>query len=118
MDSKAKLISILSHLKDSISAPSDIVMRTGLPRYEVLGAFHVLEALGIVSIVHSRSNYKLYTLSEIGKKILETLLNGGDLEDLIESREPREEDRPTLYNPGEELPPKKISENIGEAAQA
>jgi DNA-binding IclR family transcriptional regulator len=83
MDSRAKLVSILSSLRDTIASPSDVVMRTGLPRYEVLGAFHVLEALGIVSIVHSRSNYKLYTLSELGKKILDSMINGGSLEDLI-----------------------------------
>ncbi len=118
MDSKAKLISILSHLKDNISAPSDIVMKTGLPRYEVLGAFHVLEALGIVSIVHSRSNYKLYTLSEVGKRILEILLSGGSLEDLIEHKEPQEGDKSTLDITSEELPLKKISENMGEVAQA
>jgi len=118
MDSKAKLISILSHLKDNISAPSDIVMKTGLPRYEVLGAFHVLEALGIVNIVHSRSNYKLYTLSEVGKRILEILLSGGSLEDLIEHKELQEEDKTTPDIVSEELPLKKISENIGEVAQA
>lgn len=83
MDSRAKLVSILSHLDGNILAPSDIVVKTGLPRYEVLGAFHTLEALGIVSIVHSRNNYKLYTLSGFGKKVLEVLVRGGDLEDLV-----------------------------------
>lgn len=83
MDSRAKLISILSHLNNNILAPSDIVVKTGLPRYEVLGAFHTLEALGIVSIVHSRNNYKLYTLSDLGKRVLEILMNGGSLEELV-----------------------------------
>lgn len=83
MDSRAKLISMLSHLNGSILAPSDVVVKTGLPRYEVLGAFHTLEALGIVTVVHSRNNYKLYTLSDLGKKILEILMSGGSLEDLV-----------------------------------
>jgi len=114
MDSRAKLISILSHLKDSISAPSDIVVKTGLPRYEVLGAFHVLEALGIVSVIHSRSNYKLYTLSEAGKKVLETLISGGSLEDLLGGVEPHS------AQAGERGPsiPSGSSENVEEAAQA
>ncbi len=83
MDSRAKLLSILSHLDNNILAPSDVVVKTGLPRYEVLGAFHTLEALGIVSVVHSRNNYKLYTLSEVGKRVLEILMRGGSLEDLV-----------------------------------
>lgn len=82
MDSRAKLLSILSHLDNNILAPSDVVVKTGLPRYEVLGAFHTLEALGIVSVVHSRNNYKLYTLSELGKRVLEILMRGDSLEDL------------------------------------
>jgi len=114
MDSRAKLISILSHLKDSISAPSDIVVKTGLPRYEVLGAFHVLEALGIVSIVHGRSNYKLYTLSETGKKVLETLLSGGSLEDLLGDFE---KPRQPIGKESIEIP-SKGAEDMGEAAQA
>lgn len=83
MDSRAKLLSILSHLDNNILAPSDVVVKTGLPRYEVLGAFHTLEALGIVSVVHSRNNYKLYTLSDVGKRVLEILMRGGSLEDLV-----------------------------------
>ena len=117
MDSRAKLISILSHLRDNISTPSDIVMRTGLPRYEVLGAFHVLEALGIASIVHSRSNYKLYILSETGKKILETLLNGGTIEDLLNLEKEPEENTLTPHSEGSDTIPNKISENIEETAQ-
>ncbi|GAY24957.1 hypothetical protein ATG_01600 [Desulfurococcaceae archaeon AG1] len=84
MDPRAKLVSILSHLDGNILAPSDVVLKTGLPRYEVLGAFHTLEALGIVSIVHSRNNYKLYTLSDLGRKVLKVLMDGGSLEDLVE----------------------------------
>ncbi|HWQ18029.1 MAG TPA: hypothetical protein VNL13_09390 [Sulfolobales archaeon] len=84
MDPRAKLVSILSHLDGNILAPSDVVLKTGLPRYEVLGAFHTLEALGIVSIVHSRNNYKLYTLSELGRKVLKILMDGGSLEDLVD----------------------------------
>ncbi|MEM2204001.1 MAG: hypothetical protein QXI22_06565 [Sulfolobales archaeon] len=84
MDPRAKLVSILSHLDGNILAPSDVVLKTGLPRYEVLGAFHTLEALGIVSIVHSRNNYKLYTLSDLGRKVLRVLMDGGSLEDLVE----------------------------------
>jgi len=116
MDSRAKLISILSHLRDNISTPSDIVMRTGLPRYEVLGAFHVLEALGIVSIVHSRSNYKLYILSETGKN-LETFLNGGTIEDLLNLEKEPEENTLTPHSEGSDTIPNKISENIEETAQ-
>lgn len=67
-------MTILNALKDRIASPSDVIAVTGLPRYEVLAAFHVLEALGIVEVVYTRGNYKIYRLSETGKKLLDILL--------------------------------------------
>lgn len=83
MDLRAKLVTVLSSLRGYIASPSDIVLKTGLPRYEVLGVLHALEALDLVSIVHSRSNYKLYTLSETGERVLDALLSGMSLKDLL-----------------------------------
>ncbi len=85
MSSKSKLILILRELKDNIRTPSDIVVATGLPRYEILGSMHVLEALEIVKIVHSKGNYKLYTLSKLGESILEALENNQDLSTILNS---------------------------------
>lgn len=64
---------ILTALKDRIASPSDIIASTGLPRYEVLAAFHVLEALNIINVIYVRGNYKLYKLSNIGLKLLNAL---------------------------------------------
>lgn len=70
---REKLLTILSALKDRIASPSDIIASTGLPRYEVLAAFHILEALNIISVVYVRGNYKLYRLSDLGLKLLSAL---------------------------------------------
>ena len=76
LKSRKKLALILESLRDRIATPSDIIAQTGLPRYEVLASFHILEALGIVSIVYSRGNYKLYSLTDIGRELLEVLNSG------------------------------------------
>jgi predicted transcriptional regulator with HTH domain len=78
---------MLRILKDRIASPSDIIALTGLPRYEVLASFHILEALNIVDIVYVRGNYKLYKLSEFGKKLLEALENGKAFDIIIKSQE-------------------------------
>ncbi len=64
---------ILLALKDRIASPSDIISATGLPRYEVLASFHILDALGLVEPVYTRGNYKLYRLSNEGSKVIEAL---------------------------------------------
>jgi len=73
---------ILNALRERIATPSDVIATTGLPRYEVLAAFHVLEALDLVEVVYSRGNYKLYRLTKQGKELLEALEK--DLEVVIE----------------------------------
>ncbi len=76
---KEKLINILEALKDRIASPSDVIASTGLPRYEVLAAFHVLEALGLIEIVYSRGNYKLYRLTVSGEHVLKALREGREI---------------------------------------
>ncbi len=73
---REKLLEILEALRDRIASPSDVISTTGLPRYEVLAAFHVLEALNIIEVVYSRGNYKLYRLTSNGEKLLNALKNG------------------------------------------
>ncbi len=86
MSSKEKLASILNALKDRIASPSDIISTTGLPRYEVLAAFHILEALGLIEVVYIRGNYKLYKLSKDGEKVLNALLNRAKFNIMIEEK--------------------------------
>jgi len=76
LDAREKLLKILISLKDRIASPSDIIAATGLPRYEVLAAFHILEALNIVELVYIRGNYKLYKLSSEGEKLIKVLEKG------------------------------------------
>jgi hypothetical protein len=78
---------ILTALKDRIVSPSDVIASTGLPRYEVLASFHILEALNIIEAVYVRGNYKLYKLSELGKKLLDALANGKEFDLVVKSNE-------------------------------
>ncbi len=73
---RSNLLEILRALRDRIASPSDVIAVTKLPRYEVLAAFHVLEALDIIRVVYSRGNYKLYQLTDTGYKLLEALETG------------------------------------------
>lgn len=70
---RERLKSILSSMRGRVVTPGDVVALTGLPRYEVLAAFHVLEALGFIEVVHAKGNYKIYKLSDLGERLLEAL---------------------------------------------
>lgn len=70
---RLRLKHMLSSMKDRVVTPGDVVAATGLPRYEVLATFHILEALNIVELVNSKGNYKVYRLSELGNKLLSAL---------------------------------------------
>jgi len=87
MSSKEKLGLILGALKDRIASPSDVISATGLPRYEVLAAFHILEALGLIEVVYVRGNYRLYRLSKEGEKLLHALLNGTKFTIVVSEKE-------------------------------
>ena len=84
---REKLVMMLNALKDRIASPSDVISSTGLPRYEVLASFHILEALNIIEVVYVRGNYKLYKLSELGKKRLEALSNSKEFDVVIKYSE-------------------------------
>jgi len=76
---REKLVEMLNALKDRIASPSDVIAYTGLPRYEVLASFHVLEALGLIEIVYSRGNYRLYRLTSKGEQVLRALKEGKEV---------------------------------------
>lgn len=97
MTPKEKLSAILSALKDRIASPSDIISSTGLPRYEVLAAFHILEALNIISVVYMRGNYKLYKLSDLGVKLLSALSSNRSFDIVVQDLE-REEHTSTSHS--------------------
>lgn len=70
---------ILLNIKDRLAGPDDIVSASGLPRYEALAAFHVLEALNIIEPVHVKGNFKIYRLTESGEELLEALTEGKEI---------------------------------------
>jgi len=103
---REKLVMMLNALKDRIASPSDVIASTGLPRYEVLASFHILEALNIIEVVYVRGNYKLYKLSEQGKKVLEALANGKGFDVIMKHDEKAQELSNAANN---------ISSNVAEA---
>lgn len=64
---------LLDSMYAKLFTPGDIVVATGLPRYEVLAALHVFEDLGIVELVISKGNYKVYRLTKLGEKLYKAL---------------------------------------------
>ncbi len=56
--------------KRGAANPGDIVSETGLPRYLVLAAFHVLHELGLIELIYSKGSHKVYRVSEKGKEYL------------------------------------------------
>ena len=85
MNPREKLLVMLKAMVDRLVSPSDVIASTGLPRYEVLAAFHIFEALGIVRRVYSRGNYRLYQLTDEGVKLLEALEKKGGVKIDIEA---------------------------------
>ncbi|MCY0849241.1 hypothetical protein [Sulfuracidifex metallicus] len=67
---------VLQSIRDGYVNPGDVVARSGLPRYEVLSVFHVLEGLGLIETIYSRGSHKVYKLTHKGEDILEGLENG------------------------------------------
>lgn len=70
---RSRLKSIIEAMVGKVVTPGDVVASTGLPRYEVLATFHVLEALGIIELVNEKGNYRVYKLSSLGLKLLKAL---------------------------------------------
>lgn len=72
-ESKERLKKILEVMVGRIVTPGDVVALSGLPRYEVLATFHVLEALNIVEVINEKGNYKVYKMTDLGLKLLKAL---------------------------------------------
>lgn len=70
---KERLRKMLEVMVGKVVTPGDVVALSGLPRYEVLATFHVLEALSIVEVINEKGNYKVYRLTGLGLKLLKAL---------------------------------------------
>ncbi|MET1102026.1 MAG: hypothetical protein ABWW69_06100 [Pyrodictiaceae archaeon] len=74
---RERLIVILDALtKKELVSPGDIASETGLPRYMVLAAFQCLEALGVIEMVYSKGNHKLYAARPVASELLKLLKEG------------------------------------------
>ena len=111
MRSREKLTLILEALRDRIASPSDVIAITGLPRYEVLASFHILEALGIISVVYARGNYKLYKLTEVGYELLNALSRGLNFVLRVEVSQPSSENAENVVEV-----PAAVSAEVAEAS--
>ncbi|BCS91807.1 hypothetical protein L3N51_00313 [Metallosphaera sp. J1] len=67
---------VLEAISDGALNPGEVVIKTGLPRYEVLAIFHVLEGIGLVETIYSKGSHKVYRLTEKGKEVLRGLEKG------------------------------------------
>ena len=70
-----RLREMIKSMVGKVVTPGDVVSYTGLPRYEVLATFHVLEALGMVEVINEKGNYRIYRLTGLGLKLLKALEN-------------------------------------------
>ncbi len=77
---RERLKNIIESMVGRVVTPGDVVAATGLPRYEVLATFHVLEALGIIELVNEKGNYRVYKVSGLGIKLLKALESAENLE--------------------------------------
>ena len=71
---------ILEAIKRGYINPGEAVVFTGLPRYEVLALFHILEELKLIETIYSKGSHKVYKLTEKGEEILEALQKGYEIE--------------------------------------
>ncbi len=74
---KRELRRILEELSRAPSNPGYIAGITGIPRYDVLASFHILEMLGFIKPIYARGTHKVYTVTELGLKLLQGLIIGG-----------------------------------------
>lgn len=72
-ESKERLKKILEVMVGRVVTPGDVVALSGLPRYEVLATFHVLEALNMIEVINEKGNYKVYKMTDLGLKLLKAL---------------------------------------------
>ncbi|BBG24601.1 hypothetical protein [Sulfuracidifex tepidarius] len=71
---------VLQSIRDGHVNPGDVVAKSGLPRYEILSMFHILEGLGLIETIYSRGSHKVYRLTKKGAEILDGLENGYNVE--------------------------------------
>ena len=85
-DKLARILRVL--VERETVTPGDVVGETGLPRYEVLAAFHFLEALGAARLVYWKGSYKIYAPTRYTRLLLEALEAEEPLEYIAEKLAP------------------------------
>jgi len=53
--------------------PNQLASELKLPKYEVLGMLHALEALGIVTAIYRKGNIAVYVATDKARKVIEEL---------------------------------------------
>ncbi|ARM75730.1 hypothetical protein [Acidianus manzaensis] len=76
---------ILEAIKDGAVNPGEAVIRTKIPRYEVLAIFHVLEGLGLITTIYSKGAHKVYKLTKKGEEVLDGIEKGYEIELVIKN---------------------------------
>lgn len=71
---------VLESIRDGAVNPGEVVIRTKIPRYEVLAIFHILEGLGLIETIYSKGSHKVYKLTQKGEEILDALEKGYEID--------------------------------------
>ncbi len=80
---------VLEALSEKARGASDVVVATRLPRYRVLAYMQLLEALGFIERIYSKGTYRVYSLTDLGRKLLEVLENNLEFRIEVVVEEPR-----------------------------
>ncbi|MCY0860364.1 MAG: hypothetical protein OWQ54_08030 [Sulfolobaceae archaeon] len=67
---------VLEAIRNGALNPGEVVIKTGLPRYEVLAVFHILEELNLIEPIYSKGSHKVYKLTKKGEEVLEGFEKG------------------------------------------
>ena len=71
---------VLDAIKNGALSPGDVVVKTNLPRYEVLALFHIIEGLGLIEPIYSKGSHKAFRLTKKGEEVLEGLKKGYEID--------------------------------------
>ncbi len=81
---------VLEALSEKARGASDVVVVTRLPRYRVLAYMQLLEALGFIERIYSKGTYRVYSLTSLGRKLLDVLKSNLEFRIEVVVKEPKD----------------------------
>lgn len=79
------IIDVIRAFRDSEAmSPGDVAQKLGIPKYKALSLVYCLSEMGLLEPLYSRGSYKIYRLSGLGQSLLEEVMAGKGLREIIE----------------------------------